>query len=265
MLQLMIAVIKHRNTHPGSTRPLDARSLALSTLLGTHPPVLPGRSLVALAALFGIAAGTMRTALSRLVAAGEVRLVDGRYELAGPLLDRQHAQDTGRRAPAADWNGWWHTVVVTDDRRPIGERRRFRATMHRHRMGELRPDVWMRPANLAPPEVEPGWILTTGPIETGEPGQPTGSLWDLRSIATVAHSLLAELETLAADLDWTTPESIPPAFTVSASVVRFLRTEPLLPPALVGADWPVETLRLRYDEFERRFQAALGAYLRTRG
>jgi hypothetical protein len=72
--------------------PLDARSLALSVLLGSHPPVLPARALVALAELFGIAGGTMRTALSRMVAAGELEAADGRYRLAGRLLERQRAQ-----------------------------------------------------------------------------------------------------------------------------------------------------------------------------
>ena len=80
--------------------PLDARSLALSVLLGSHPPVLPARALVALAELFGVAGGTMRTALSRMVAAGELEAADGRYRLAGRLLERQRAQDIGRSQPA---------------------------------------------------------------------------------------------------------------------------------------------------------------------
>ena len=43
--------------------PLSARSVVLSALLGTHPPTLPGRSLVALAELFGIRPGTARTSM----------------------------------------------------------------------------------------------------------------------------------------------------------------------------------------------------------
>ena len=57
---------------------LNARSLALSVLLGSHPPELPARAFVSLATLFGIAAGTMRTAISRMLAAGELAAVDGR-------------------------------------------------------------------------------------------------------------------------------------------------------------------------------------------
>jgi phenylacetic acid degradation operon negative regulatory protein len=63
-------------------QPLDARSVALSVLLGSHPPALPARALVALAELFGIAGGTMRTALSRMVAARELSASHGFSELA---------------------------------------------------------------------------------------------------------------------------------------------------------------------------------------
>ncbi len=78
-------------------RPLTARSLIASTLLGTHPPVLPGRLLVRLGELFGIAEGTTRVALSRMVAAGELETEDGRYRLVGAaLLARQAAQERGR-------------------------------------------------------------------------------------------------------------------------------------------------------------------------
>ena len=51
---------------------LTARSVIASTLLGTEPPRLPGRVLVRVGELFGITEGTIRTALSRMVASGEL-------------------------------------------------------------------------------------------------------------------------------------------------------------------------------------------------
>jgi len=60
-------------------QPLTARSVLLSTLLGYHPPELPVSALVRVAALFGIAEGTTRAALSRLVAAGDVAAADGTF------------------------------------------------------------------------------------------------------------------------------------------------------------------------------------------
>ena len=66
-------------------RPFNARSLVLSVLLGLDPPVLPVRTLVELAGLFGIAPGTMRTALSRRVTAEELAVDADGYHLVGRL------------------------------------------------------------------------------------------------------------------------------------------------------------------------------------
>ena len=261
MLHSTIAVSENRNAdHP--TGPLDARSLALSALLGTHPPVLPGRALTALAELFQIAPGTMRTALSRMVAAGELALSDGRYHLAGRLLDRQRAQDLGRRAPATPWDGSWHTMTAVDAQRPLAERRRLRRSMADHRMGELRPDVWMRPANLDAPSID-GWACTTGPMTGADPADLAGRLWDLDALAGTAERWRAALAAVAGPIRHGAPEAIAPAFHVAAGVVRFLRADPLLPAALLPAGWPVDRLRAAYDTVEGDLQAALRSFFRA--
>lgn len=242
------------STSRNDPRALDARSLALSALLGTHPPALPGRALTALAELFGIAPGTMRTALSRMVADGELSVADGHYQLEGRLLDRQHAQDLGRRRPADTWDGRWHTLVALDDRRPLAERRRLRRIMADHRFGELRPDVWLRPANLPAPPIA-GWTCTTGTLHGTDPNVLTGRLWDLDAFATTARSLLAELAAVG--------PSIPETFHLAAAVVRLLRADPLLPDDLLPSDWPADALRARYDDVEHDLQAALRDFFRS--
>lgn len=242
-----------------TVRPLDARSLALSALLGTHPPVLPGNRLVALAELFGIAGGTMRTALSRLVAAGDLAVDDGRYRLVGRLLERQQAQDTGRRAPSQQWGGTWLTAIALDERRPLDERRRTRQVLVDHRFGELRPDTWLRPANLPAPDLDGGWTVISGTASIDDHALAR-RLWDLPTIAGDASALVEQLDAAAAELG-DDPAAIPTAFRVSAAVVRFLRTEPMLPPALVPAGWPVDALRARYDLVEADLQRALRSYL----
>ena len=81
------------------TRPLT-RPLVVRQHPARRPPVPPARRgpWCASGALFGIAEGTARTALSRMVAAGELVADDGGYALAGPLLERQARQDAaGRR------------------------------------------------------------------------------------------------------------------------------------------------------------------------
>ena len=247
---------------------LDARSLALSALLGTHPPVLPGKALVALAELFGIPGGTMRTALSRAVSRGEIDADDGRYRLTGRLLDRQRAQDAGRRAPDRSWDGAWHVVVTVDDRRALAERRRFRSLMADHRVAELRPDIWMRPANLDPPAVAGGCIVTTGAIGPADPTALVGRLWDLDAIDRAARTLDARLTDVVGATASTReddPTPIPELFVLAAEVVRFLRSEPLLPTALLPPMWPVDQLRSRYDAAEAALHRQLRAFFSTTG
>jgi phenylacetic acid degradation operon negative regulatory protein len=263
MLPCLIAVSKERDSTDDtlSLEPLDARSLALSALLGSHPPMLPARALVALAELFGIAGGTMRTALSRMVAAGELAADGGRYRLAGRLLDRQHAQDIGRRRPQRRWNGDWHTVIAAADQRQLADRRRFRASMANHRFGELRPDIWMRPANLDPPSPTPDVIVITGTLAGADPIELRDRLWDIATMRRRGAVLSATVDRLRAETDWSDPASIPEVFVTSAAVVRYLRDEPLLPPGLSPPDWPADELRPAYDALEQQLQALLRTFL----
>jgi len=264
MLQYSIAMSNSRDTtggerHDLDARPLNARSLALSALLGTHPPTLTASSLVALAELFGFSGGSMRTALSRLAAAGDVSAHAGRYTLAERLLARQRSQDVGRRAPA-DWDGRWHTAIAVVEQRELADRRRVRAEMANARFGELRPTVWLRPANLPAPELGQDWIVTTGPI-SGDGAALTATLWDLEEMATAAHTLARAVRATMSDLDQRDVERIPATFTLSAHVVRFLRQEPLLPSELVPPAWPVPELRDLYTGLEATLQAMLRPFL----
>ncbi|EST38227.1 hypothetical protein N566_08625, partial [Streptomycetaceae bacterium MP113-05] len=88
-------------------RPLTARSIVLSTLLGHHPPRLPVRELVRVGALFGVAEGTVRVALSRMVAAGDLDQDPQGYGLTARLLDRQARQDDSRAPRLRQWDGGW--------------------------------------------------------------------------------------------------------------------------------------------------------------
>ena len=133
-----------------ASRPrLTARSVVASTLLGVHPPELPTRSLVATAELLGVSAGSARTAISRMVAAGELDPVDDGYRLASPtLLARQTRQDLSRTVLDQPWDGTWRTLVVAADARPAAERIELRAALGALRFAELREGVWLRPDNL---------------------------------------------------------------------------------------------------------------------
>jgi len=233
-------------------RPLTARSAVLSTLLGVHPPRLPARALVRVGELFGIAEGTIRVALSRMVAAGDLTQVNGDYQLTRRLRNRQARQDQSRSPSTRPWGGDWEIAVVTAARRSPAERTAFRTAMTELRLAELREGTWLRPANLV--RERPALVTEQCTFLTGRPERPglAESLWDLPEWAARARELMAALDE-AADL--------PSSFMLAAAVLRHFLADPLLPDELLPDDWPGRRLRVRYEEFDDRFQKVLRAHL----
>ncbi|WP_327223624.1 PaaX domain-containing protein, C- domain protein [Streptomyces platensis] len=236
-------------------RPLTARSIVLSTLLGHHPPRLPARALVRVGELFGIAEGTVRVALSRMVAAGDLRQTDGSYALTTRLLARQTRQDESRTPQTVPWNGGWEiAVVATPERRPAAERTALRQAMAALRLAELREGSWLRPANLDRPR--PAVVTDQCTWFTGtpddEPAALAGRLWDLTGWAGRARALSAALDRAGPHAD---------RFTVAAAALRHLLADPLLPADLLPENWPGEQLRRTYAEFETELRDLLRQYL----
>ena len=242
-------------------RPLTARSIVASTLLGMRPPRLPGRILVASGELFGVAEGATRTALSRMLAAGELTTdSEGNYELAGHLLDRQHRQDESRSTPAGRWGGKWEMAVVRADRRSARDRADLRRAMAALRLAEYREGVWIRPANLDPRRqpaartvLEAQCSAFVAQPETDDPAELAQRLWDLAgwqaTAATIRHRMAEGRPALdAGDL-----ESLTPAFELSAIIIRHLVADPMLPAALLPTNWPGNGLRAEYESYDRSF------------
>jgi len=121
----------------------------------------------------------------------------------------------------------------------------------------------MRPANLTGPHAPPEWISTSGSLDGIDPESLVRRLWDLDAIAAEAHRFVHRMDELETTTDRHDVGSIPEVFTTSAAIVRFLRSEPLLPPELTPAGWPVSDLRRSYDRFERSLQALLRSFLRS--
>lgn len=233
-------------------RPLTARSAVLSTLLGAHPPRLPARSLVRVGELFGIAEGTIRVALSRMVAAGDLTQVNGDYQLTRRLRDRQARQDQSRTPSTRPWHGEWEIAVVTAARRSPAERTAFRTAMTELRLAELREGTWLRPANLT--RDRPSLVTEQCTFLTGRPEEPglAASLWDLSGWAARARELESALDEAT---------ELPSTFILAAAVLRHFLADPLLPTQLLPDDWPGTRLRARYEEFDDRFVKVLRAHL----
>lgn len=245
------------------TRPLTARSVVASTLLGVRPSELPARSIVASGGLFGIAEGTVRTALSRMAAAGELTVEDGRYALAGPFLSRQARQDESRTGATRPWAGDWELAVVEGDRRSAADRTALRQAMRDLRLAELREGVWLRPANLDPARLDEARAVVTAQCLdfVGRPAEAVaGRLWDLDGWATAARRLGADLAAHRPRLD--DPDELAAGFLLSAAVLRHLQADPLLPPELLPADWPGPSLRQEYEAYDATFKASWTTHLR---
>lgn len=237
---------------PAHDRPLTARSVIASVLLGTHPPVLSVRRIVRTTELFGIAPGATRVALSRMVAAGELESENGRYRLAGHLVARQHRQEQSRHPDFRPWSGDWVLAVVPAGGRPAAERAVLRKELRRNRLGELREGVWCRPDNLE--SVLPDHLSIWRSRPTGP---PPVDLWDLDGWAKVAADLLADM---ARGVD-----QLRTSFLLAAAVLRHLQADPLLPVELLPDSWPGPELRAAYEEYEASFQARLREWFQELG
>ncbi|UXY26044.1 PaaX family transcriptional regulator C-terminal domain-containing protein [Streptomyces sp. HUAS TT20] len=234
------------SVQPGEAdvRPLSARSVVLSLLLGTHPPELPVKDLVRLVEPFGVGGSTLRAALSRMVAVGDLRRTDAVYGLSDRLLVRQRRQDEAVHPRTRAWEGDWEMVVITATGRGPAERAELRTRLTALRLAELREGVWLRPANLVrslPDQLER--------VAQSYRARPEGSahelaarLWPLDAWAATARALLAHVT-----------ESHRPAdlLTAFAAVVRHLLADPVLPPGLLPADWPGQALRTAYADYQR--------------
>lgn len=222
-------------------RRLTARSVVLSVLLGAHPAWASAAELVRLTADFDIREPTLRVALTRMVAAGDlVRSADG-YRLSDRLLARQRRQDAAIDPRVLCWNGAWTTLVVIAVGTDARARAAMRTTLHDKRFGELREGVWMRPANL---ELDlPADIADRVRVLTARDDDPeglAGGLWDLPGWATTGRRLLRDIERAP---------DVPGRFAAAAGIVRHLLTDPMLPDDLLPDRWPGDDLRRAYQAF----------------
>lgn len=225
-------------------RPLSARSVVLSLLLGTHPPELPVKELVRGVEPFGVGGSTVRAALSRMVAAGDLRRTDTVYRLSDRLLERQRRQDDAVHPRTRAWSGDWEMVVITATGRGPAERADLRTRLTGLRLAELREGVWLRPVNLR--RLLPDDLDQVAERCTARPDRPAGelaaALWPLDTWSATGRALLDRAARADRPAD---------RFTVFAAVVRHLLADPVLPAELLPADWPGADLRAAYADYRR--------------
>lgn len=232
-------------------RPLSARSVVLSLLLGAHPPRLPVKDLVRAVAPFGVADSTLRAALSRMVAAGDLERDGTVYRLSNRLIERQQRQDEALHPSTAPWHDAWEIAVITATGRGPAERAELRTVLSGLRLAELREGTWLRPLNLRRP-----WPDELAPLVqrfTARPDQPpellAAGLWPLDTWAATARWLLDHLTATARPAD---------RFAAFAALVRHLHRDPVLPDTLLPAHWPAPALRAAYADYHREVAELAG-------
>jgi phenylacetic acid degradation operon negative regulatory protein len=242
-----------------------------SVLLGTDPPWLPTPLLVRTGELFQVAEGTVRTALSRMAAAGEVVAEDGGYRLTGRLVERQQRQAASRRAEVRDWDGTWEVVTIDGrDARTAADRAALRDALTARRLVELREGVWGRPDNLDPDRsseasaVVDRWC-TTWRGATPRPRPDVEHLFDVRAWSDEARELRRSMARLLPALEDGDPTALSEGFVVSAAVLRLFQHDPLLPPDLLPGRWPGADLRAKYDRYDTAYRATLRTWFSASG
>jgi phenylacetic acid degradation operon negative regulatory protein len=252
-------------------RPLSARSVLASALLGADQPHLTVGELVAMASLFGISEGAARTCLWRMVSAAELISDDGSYALAGRLSERRQRVDEASRiddVAARPWDGTWELAVVSLERRPAADRLGLRKAATALHLAELREGVWIRPDNLDPQRLPMSRAVLDQQCThfhnaaTDITADTMRSLFALDAWADDAIILLdAMKDELDAARDDAT-ESFSYQFALSIAVVRHLQLDPQLPVELIPAHWPGRALRSTYRRFDGAFKRRMNSAFR---
>ncbi len=245
----------------GDGRPFSARSVMASLLLGRRPPRAVGRDLVRWCGLFDIAPGTARVALHRMTAAGELRRDGDAYELSGGLARRQEEQRTSLRPQLERWDGTWRmAVAVATGPRPAAVRADLRVALRRSRLAEWREGVWIRPRNVEMIEDPRCSWLDARPDD--DPAALAAALFAPARWRREAHRAITRLDAATEALRDDPERAIAAAFVAGAVALRHVRADPLLPDALLPADWPGAALRATYVEYERQFHVVARDWFR---
>jgi len=246
-------------------RPLSARSVLASALLGADQGRLTVGQLVAVASLFGISDGAARTCLWRMVSNGELTGDGGSYALVGRLLERRQRVDEASRiddAAAAGWDGTWELAIVSLDRRSAGDRLELRKAAAALHLAELREGVWIRPDNLDPQRLPPSRAVLDQQCThfhgaaTDITADKMRSLFSLDEWADDARVLIAAMNDALGTRD-ESAESITYEFALSIAVVRHLLLDPRLPVELIPDRWPGHALRSTYRRFDDAFKRSI--------
>lgn len=250
-------------------RRTTARSLVLDLLSSLRGDSMPVGGLVAAGRLLDIAENSVRVAVARLLAGGQIERDErGLYRLgaAAAAVDRRIRSWRQLDEQTRRWNGDWVGVHAGPDRLSRAERRSRERALRWLGFESLAPGLAVRPDNLRTGTrelaaelrhlgLEPdALVFRLGQLETSADARAR-RLWDVDGLAARYAASLSELARSEARLPGlAADEAMVESFLLGGRVIRELVLDPLLPSAILPTDGRralVSALR-RYDRAGRR-------------
>jgi phenylacetic acid degradation operon negative regulatory protein len=247
---------------------LSAKSFVLDLLSTLRRGAMPVQVLVEAAALFGIAEGSVRVALTRALAAGLVERDErGRYRLgeASRAVRERVAEWRRLESRVGAWSGAW--IAVVGRRRPPSRAAQRRSERALRLLGfrELERGLALRPENLAGGVagareqlaalgLAPGALVCElRDLDPVSEARARG-LWDAKAIAAAHRRVRKALVASARRLPGLAEaDAMVESFRLGGEALRLLAHDPLLPEPIFAADERaalVDAMR-RYDALGR--------------
>ncbi len=205
-------------------------------------------TLLAFLELLAIDGGVVRTAMSRLAADGWLeREKIGRKSYYKLAADGRERFESGVRhvyqAHASDWEGRLELLLIGNG----ADRESSRAALGEAGFGSPMPGIWVAPAGVPVPAAA-GDVIRLDVFASDEMGRRLiGEAWPLAGIGGAYRDFIDAFTPLQTWLGGS--EQLSPADAVLARVLlihqyrRVLLRDPLLPGALLPADWPATEAR----------------------
>ncbi len=225
---------------------------------------MPVRALVEAGALFGIAEGSMRVALTRGLADGLIERDErGAYRLGGRASAVAERIASWRRLETRvrPWSGSWLTAIAAGPASSRPAQRRHARALRLLGFRELTRGVAVRPDNLAGGvdatradltrlELAPGSIVCELHRLDALTDARARSLWDVDGLVDGYRRTRRALDASAARLAALPEEgAMVESFRLGGAALRQLTLDPLLPEPIVPADERAEFVAAmrRYD------------------
>lgn len=233
------------------TRSPTPRSLLLDLLSTLREGSMPVRALVEAGALFGIAEGSMRVALTRGLADGLLERDErGAYRLGSQASAVAERVASWRRIESRlrSWSGGWLTAIAAGSASGRPAQRRHARALRLLGFRELTRGVAVRPDNLAGGvdaaradltrfELAPGSIVCELHGLDALTEARARSLWDADELVVGYRQTHRALDASAAQLVALPEEAaMVESFRLGGAALRQLTLDPLLPEPIVPAD-----------------------------